>query len=171
VKSLLYCQEEVEAQYAEWVDARAGASSSESSDLDKTPFSVEAINEHLESSRNVLVQQAEARREKQEDDLSEAMMRAAALLGEIEQDYAAGVVLDTRKLEDSLTGLERLLNDSMLAVATASELETQRAVVKDQLKPYRNQMETAVYNQTFNNLLLKRLREQFAVPRLSLFYV
>jgi hypothetical protein len=171
VKSLLYCQEEVEAQYAEWVDARVGASSSESSDLDKTPFSVEAINEHLESSRNALVQQAEARREKQEDDLSEAMMRAAALLGEIEQDYAAGVVLDTRKLEDSLTGLERLLNDSMLAVATASELETQRAVVKDQLKPYRNQMETAVYNQTFNNLLLKRLREQFAVPRLSLFYV
>jgi hypothetical protein len=171
VKSLLYCQEEVEAQYAEWVDARVGASSSESSDLDKTPFSVEAINEHLESSRNALVQQAEARREKQEDDLSEAMMRAAALLGEIEQDYAAGVALDTRKLEDSLTGLERLLNDSMLAVATASELETQRAVVKDQLKPYRNQMETAVYNQTFNNLLLKRLREQFAVPRLSLFYV
>jgi hypothetical protein len=171
VKSLLYCQEEVEAQYAEWVDARVGASSSESSDLDKTPFSVEAINEHLESSRNALVQQAEVRREKQEDDLSEAMMRAAALLGEIEQDYAAGVALDTRKLEDSLTGLERLLNDSMLAVATASELETQRAVVKDQLKPYRNQMETAVYNQTFNNLLLKRLREQFAVPRLSLFYV
>jgi hypothetical protein len=171
VKSLLYCQEEVEAQYAEWIDARVGASSSESSDLDKTPFSVEAINEHLESSRNALVQQAEARGEKQEDDLSEAMMRAAALLGEIEQDYAAGVALDTRKLEDSLTGLERLLNDSMLAVATASELETQRAVVKDQLKPYRNQMETAVYNQTFNNLLLKRLREQFAVPRLSLFYV
>jgi hypothetical protein len=32
-------------------------------------------------------------------------------------------------------------------------------------------MEPAVYNQTFDNLLLKRLREQFAVPRLSLFYV
>jgi hypothetical protein len=117
------------------------------------------------------VQLAEARREKQEDDLSEAMMRAAALLGEIEQDLASGAPLDTRKLEDSLTGLERLLNDSMLSVATGSELEMQRAAVKDQLKPYRNQMDTAVYTQTFNNLLLKRLREQFAVPRLSLFYV
>ena len=59
----------------------------------------------------------------------------------------------------------------MLAVASAGELEVLKAAVKDQLKPYRNQMETAVYNQTFNNLLLKRLREQFAVPRLSLFYV
>ena len=172
VKSLLYCQEEVEAQYAEWVDARVGASSAtNSSDLDKTPFSVEAINEHLESSRNALVQVAEARRQKQEDDLSEAMMRAAALLGEIERDLATGAQLDTRKLEDSLTGLERLLNDAMLSVASATELDIQRSAVKDQLKPYRNQMETAIYNQTFNNLLLKRLREQFAVPRLSLFYV
>jgi hypothetical protein len=43
--------------------------------------------------------------------------------------------------------------------------------VKDQLKPYRTQMEAAAYKQTFDNLLLKRLREHFAVPRLSLFYV
>jgi hypothetical protein len=43
--------------------------------------------------------------------------------------------------------------------------------VKDQLKPYRAQMEAAVYKQTFDNLLLKRLREHFAIPRLSLFYV
>jgi hypothetical protein len=32
-------------------------------------------------------------------------------------------------------------------------------------------MEPAVYKQTFDNLLLKRLREQFTVPRLSLFYL
>lgn len=173
VKSLLYCQEEVEAQYAEWNEARVGSSSSQNTtaDLDKTPFSLDAISEHLQRSHDSLVQLAEARRQNQEDDLSEAMTRAAALLSEIEQDLAGGAPLDTRLLEDSLTGLERLLNDSMLAVASATELETQRAVVKEQLKPYRNHMETAVYNQTFNNLLLKRLREQFAVPRLSLFYV
>ena len=172
VKSLLYCQEEVEAQYAEWNDARVGASSSSAvSYSEQTPFSLEAISEHLQSCRTTLVQLAEARRRQQEDDLSEAMTRAATLLAEIEQDLAGGAPLDTRKLEDSLTGLERLLNDSMFAVASDEELETQKAAVKEQLKPYRSEMETAVYNQTFNNLLLKRLREQFAVPRLSLFYV
>jgi hypothetical protein len=172
VKSLLYCQEEVEAQYAEWTDARVGASSSSgSSDSDQTPFSLEAISEHLQRSRTTLVQLAEARRQNQEDDLSEAMTRAASLLGEIEKDLEAGAPLDTRKLEDSLTGLERLLNDSIFAVAAPSDLEAQKNAVKEQLKPYRNQMEAAIYNQTFNNLLLKRLREQFAVPRLSLFYV
>jgi hypothetical protein len=59
----------------------------------------------------------------------------------------------------------------MLKVIPASELDALKSGIKDQLKPYRSQMETAVYNQTFDNLLLKRLREQFNVPRLSLFYV
>jgi hypothetical protein len=169
VKSLLYCQEEVEAQYAEWTDARVGASSSDNTDAEKTPFSHDAVTEHLQTNRDLLLEAAAARRP--EDDLSEAMTRVAALLGEIEQDLVAGVSLNTRMLEDSLTGLERLLNDSMFAVASNDELEKQKTAVKDQLKPYRNHMETEIYNQTFNNLLLKRLREQFAVPRLSLFYV
>jgi len=56
-------------------------------------------------------------------------------------------------------------------VITAADLDALKNGVKDQLKPYRSQMEAAVYNQTFDNLLLKRLREQFAIPRLSLFYV
>jgi hypothetical protein len=169
VKSLLYCQEEIEAQFAEWNEARVGASSANDNNAsDKTPFSLEAISEHLQRNRDALLEVAAARKA---DDLSEAMTRAAALLTEIDQDLVSGAPLDTRKLEDSLGGLERLLNNSMFAVASEAELETQKTAVKEQLKPYRNHMETSVYNQTFNNLLLKRLREQFAVPRLSLFYV
>jgi hypothetical protein len=106
-----------------------------------------------------------------EDDLSEALARAAALLVEIENDFASGATMDTRKLEDSLTGLERMLNDAMLSVVDKDVLSELKQEVKDQLKPYRSQMEAAAYKQTFDNLLLKRLREQFAVPRLSLFYV
>jgi hypothetical protein len=170
VKTLLYCQEEVEAQYAEWIEARVGSSSeSPEPDSDKTPFSFAAISEHLQRSRNSLSELVESR--KQDDDLSEALTRAAALLGDIEKDFASGATLDTRKLEDSLTGLERLLNDSMLSVASSGTLDELKKGVKDQLKPYRAQMDAAVYKQTFDNLLLKRLREQFAVPRLSLFYV
>jgi hypothetical protein len=98
-------------------------------------------------------------------------MRAVALLGDIEKDFASGARLDTRKLEDSLTGLERMLNDAMLSVAGSSTLDEFNKGVKDQLKPYRSQMDAAAYKQTFDNLLMKRLREQFAIPRLSLFYV
>jgi hypothetical protein len=174
VKSLLYCQEEVEAQFAEWSEARVGASASPApanTDSDATPFSADAINEHLHQSRETLSELEQTRRKKGEDDFTEALGRAAALLADIEKDFASGATLDTRKLEDSLTGLERMLNDSMLAVVTATTLAELKAAVKDQLKPYRAYMEAAVYNQTFNNLLMKRVREHFAVPRLSLFYV
>jgi hypothetical protein len=169
VKTLLYCQEEVEAQFAEWVDARVGASEqTDRAETDNTPFSAGAVSEHLQRCHSELVHLSKSRKE---DDLSEALSRAAALLQEISDDVTENAVLDTRRLEDSLTGLERMLNEAMLAVITSTELDALKSGVKDQLKPYRNQMESAVYNQTFDNLLLKRLREQFAVPRLSLFYV
>ena len=172
VKSLLYCQEEVEAQYAEWVEARVGSSPGSDTaepDSDKTPFSFAAITEHLKRARSALAELARTRNK--EDDLSEALTRATVLLVDIENDFASGATLDTRKLEDSLTGLERMLNDAMLLVADKDGLDELRKEVKDQLKPYRTQMEAAAYKQTFDNLLLKRLREQFAIPRLSLFYV
>lgn len=170
VKTLLYCQEEVEAQYEEWLDSRVGAGSepTDAAESEKTPFSAAAIAEHLQRCHSELVRLSQSRKE---DDFTEALARAAALLQEIHDDFSANAVLDTRRLEDSLTGLERMLNDAMLVVIPAAELDTLKSGIKDQLKPYRSQMETAVYNQTFDNLLLKRLREQFAVPRLSLFYV
>jgi hypothetical protein len=137
-------------------------------ETDKTPFSATAISEHLQRCHGELVRLSRSRRE---DDLSEALTRAASLLEEIQDDLSERGVLDTRRLEDSLTGLERMLNEAMLAVVSVTELDALTSGVKDQLKPYRSQMEAAVYKQTFDNLLLKRLREQFAVPRLSLFYV
>jgi hypothetical protein len=170
VKTLLYCQEEVEAQYAEWVEAHVGSSpASPEPESGKTPFSFAAITEHLQRCRSALSELAQSR--KQEDDLSEAIKRAVALLADIENDFVSGATLDTRKLEDSLTVLERLLNDSMLSVASSSTLDELKKGVKDQLKPYKAQMDGPVYKQTFDNLLLKRLREQFSMPRLSLFYV
>ena len=172
VKSLLYCQEEVEAQFAEWVEARVGSSraSENEPDSDKTPFSFAAISEHLNRNRTALSELATSRRRQGEDDLSEALERAVTLLSAIESDLNSAA-LETRRLEDSLTGLERMLNDAMIAVVSADELAELKKEVTDQLKPYRSQMEAAVYKQTFDNLLLKRLREQFAIPRLSLFYV
>ena len=169
VKSLLYCQEEVEAQYAEWVEAHVGSSTAAEPDSDKTPFSFEAITQHFARLHVELTLLARSR-EKQ-DDFYEVLCRAAALFIEIENDFRSGATVDTRKLEDSLTGLERMLNDAMFSVVDKDWLDQLKKELKDQLKPYRTQMEAAAYKQTFDNLLLKRLREHFAIPRLSLFYV
>lgn len=172
VKTLLYCQEEVEAQFAEWVESHVGSgdeNSESETESDKTPFSFAAVTEHLERSRKALSELVRSRT--QEDDLSEALTRSVALLVDIEKDFKSSTTLDTRRLEDSLTGLERMLNDSMFLVVSSTTLEELKNGIKEQLKPYRSQMDAAVYKQTFENLLLKRVREQFGMPRLSLFYV
>ncbi len=177
IKSLLYCQEEVEAQFAEWREARVGAGDSEeqgqNGDQPETvgPFTRAAILEHLQRGRISLVAARQRRMITGADDFSDALERAAALLSKLEQDLAPTTGLDAQKLETSLTGLERMLSDSVRLVAGAEDIATIEREVKEQLKPYRKQMEPAAYQQTFANLLLKRLREQYGLPRLSLFYL
>ena len=181
VKSLVYCQEEVEAQYAEWRESRVGAGETEEQDdaqqkshAAALPFSRAAIVEHLQRGQARL-QEARAgyldRNETHEDDFSDALERAAALLRELEQDFVVSALPDAQKLEDSLTGLERMLSDAVRSAAGSEQLAAIEHEVNEQLKPYRKHMESAVYQQTFDNLLLKRLREQFGIPRLSLFYL
>src|SRR2546430_2056372 len=77
---------------------------------------------------------------------------------------------DAEKLEDSLTSLEKMLDESLRANISSSELATARAASEEQLQPYRSRMERAVFEQTLDNLLLKRLRDAHGLPRLSLFY-
>lgn len=176
VKSLLYCQEEVEAQYAEWTEARigagdAGSSEKESQENEHLPFSRAAILDHLNLAKRALLGTIRQKRHAGQDILSEALERGACLLQELINDFSESVTPDARRLEDSLTGLERMLSDAVRAIVSEEQLESIRSEVVEQLRPYRTQMDKAVYQQTLDNLMLKRLREQFSVPRLSLFYL
>ena len=172
VKTLLYCQEEVEAQYAEWLQSRVGSQDTEAPTVDesKSPFPREAVLAHLVRSLDQLEQLAADRR-KTNDALSEALSRAAALLSEIRDDYASAAQPEARKLEDSLTGIERLLDDGIRLSISDNDLAFASAEIEAQVKPYKRQMDKPAFEQTRENLLRKRLREHFGVPRLSLFFL
>jgi hypothetical protein len=173
VKSLLYCQEEVEAQYAEWLESRVGGHEEPEAGAglspDASPFSREVVLAHLARSLDALAELGKAR--KKQDELSEALARATALLSEIQDDYSSAARPDTRKLEDSLTGLDRLLDSAINASIPAEQLETSIQAVDLQIKPYKRHMDKTAFQQTRDNLLRRRLREHFGVPRLSLFYL
>ncbi|HLE62358.1 MAG TPA: hypothetical protein VI750_04420 [Pyrinomonadaceae bacterium] len=176
VKSLLYCQEEVEAQYAEWNEARVGHTEEEGPaeprvEREQLPFSRDSILEHLNLAKGALLSILEQRRRHGEDNFSEVLERSTRLLEELIDDFSESLAPDTRRLEDSLTGLERMLSDALKTIISKEQLESFRAEIVEQLRPYRAHMNKAVYQQTLDNLLLKRLREEFAVPRLSLFYL
>ena len=171
VKTLLYCQEEVEAQYAEWLESRVGShdDKSEPAESGATPFSRDAVLNHLGRSLEE-IQQLAARRTV-EDTLAEAFARAVSLLTEIRDDYASSSHPDTRRLEESLTGIDRLLDDSIRAVVAEHEFAATLSEIESQLKPYKRQMDKPTFEQTRDNLMRKRLRDHFGVPRLSLFYL
>lgn len=179
IKGLLYCQEEVEAQFAEWREARVGAGDSETQEQNgdepknegEGPFTRSAILDHLKQGRSDLVATRERRMKAGEDDFSDALGRAADQLAALEADIVSAPLLNAQKLETSLTGLERMLSDSVRSVAGVEELATIEREVKEQFRPYRKQMEPAAYKLTVDNFLLKRLREQYGLPRLSLFYL
>ncbi|MDQ1729366.1 MAG: hypothetical protein QOD33_1491 [Pyrinomonadaceae bacterium] len=175
IKSLLYCQEEVEAQFAEWREARVGAGDDASGAAAETnealPFSRMAILEHLQRGQLNLREGLTERLRSGTDDLTEALERAVALLGDLVDDFAAARQPDAQKLELSLSGLEHMLSDALRSVASVAEVAAIDLEVKEQLQPYRKHMDEESYRQTFANLRLKRLREQFRVPRLSLFYL
>lgn len=172
VKTLLYCQEEVEAQYAEWRESRVG-SHDEKAEVHPashtSPFSRDAILDHLARSLDEIQQLATKRKE--EDTFGEALARAAALLTEIRDDYSSSANPNTRKLEDSLTGIDRLLDDSIRAVVKETELASILSEIDSQIKPYKRHMDKPTLEQTRDNLVRKRLRDHFGVPRLSLFYL
>jgi hypothetical protein len=172
VKSLLYCQEEIEAQYAEWLESRVGATPEEAevaAEDEGLPFPRQAVLDYLQRGHQAL-EQTGARRDS-EDDLTEAISRVIDLLAELQKDFASSASPDARRLELSLTGLERTLSDALLRVVSQDEMAGAQKDVKEQLRPYRSHMDKAAYEQTFNNLLLKRLRESAGLPRLSLFYM
>jgi hypothetical protein len=172
VKSLLYCQEEVEAQFAEWLESQVGSDENTSDpvqDEEHLPFARPAVVEHLQRGRTQLTAIAES--SDAEETLKETIVRAIALLDELEKDFVATAMPSAQKLETSLTGIERMLSESISASISPERLLELKAEVKQQLKPYRSQMDQKVYEQTFESLLLKSLRETFRIPRLSLFYL
>jgi uncharacterized membrane-anchored protein YhcB (DUF1043 family) len=183
VKTLLYCQEEVEAQYAEWLETRVGASepaadvisdgaiATDTGDANpSSPFARPAILRHLQRVRAELEIIADQLNE-QTSGLHEALARATSLLEELETDFAGPAGESAQKLEVSLTGIERMLNEALHSTTEPESLAAHQREVKTQLRPYKSHMEPAAYALTFENLLLKRLREEFGIPRLSLFYL
>jgi len=189
VKSLLYCEEEVEAQYAEWrerqqgaraveaehsasVEANgqngAGVSSDENAGL---PFPRAAIQAHLAECHAQLKQAHASRCATSSDELCEALARAAARLAELEANFARSVRPNAEQLEAALTDLDALLERTITAHLPAEQVRARRKQAEEQLRPYRARMARATFEQTRDNLLAKLLREDCGVPRLSLFYL
>lgn len=153
IKGLLYCREEVEAQFKEWNEMQAGKMKDES----PVEFPPERIVEHIEE---VIAQLQRS----ENPDLREDIGRAIERLRQLTNEHSN----DLQTADHALSDIENLLEHALLTKVDATEIENE---VKLQLKPYKSQMEPDAYKQTSRVMMLKRLREEEGIPRLSLFYL
>ncbi|HYO90861.1 MAG TPA: hypothetical protein VEQ40_04465, partial [Pyrinomonadaceae bacterium] len=126
---------------------------------------------HLHDARSQLLRICEQRKKSRPSDLCDTLTRAAARLERLENDFAQARRPQAEQLEASLTNLEKMLNEALRSNVKAEEMSAARTATAASLQPYQSRMERDTYEQTFENLLLKRLRDEYELPRLSLFYL
>jgi hypothetical protein len=169
VKSLFYCKEEIEAQFAEWLETQVGASNgagngapTAESEKPETGelFSRAAVETHLEK---VSADLARAVERTADVDLRETFERVLNRLTELAGNYETA-----EKLEESLEKLDALVDESLLKQSDTTHL---KAATEKNLASYRGKMDADVYRRTFDLMILKTLREQSEIPRLSLYYL
>jgi hypothetical protein len=159
IKSLFYCREEVEAQFAEWTAAQVGGHGEGNGQLEGN-FSKDAVVEHIEKA-------AASLRAIDEPGLREDLDRAAARLDEL----LANLGDDFEHIDRTLYDVESFLDRSMLTNTDKEHLKKVKKEVASQLKLYKSAMDAEAYKNTFDLMLLKCLREDLGIPRLGLFYL
>lgn len=180
VKTLVYCQEEVEAQFAEWVESQVGAATTAEESSDEAhatvgkaaslPFPRDTIAEHLARGLSALRELA-ADPAAENPALAEAIGRALTRLESVVADFHQAASPNAERLEADLTGIEQLVHPALMAYLPAEELAVARNTAKEQLKSYKSNMEKVVYEQTRDGLALKQILTQRKLPRLSLFFI
>jgi len=158
IKGLMYCREEVEAQFAEWSERQIGKS--DGSETTSTEFSREQIEKHITEAIDKLSSPAN---KAISEDLSRAAERLRELLADLTDDHEA--------IDGSLADIEKLLDRSLLENSDPERLKSIRKNAVSELKAYRSKMEKTAYEDTIKLFVLKKLREDENIPRLGLFYL
>ncbi|MGI8813590.1 MAG: hypothetical protein ACR2IH_13830 [Pyrinomonadaceae bacterium] len=158
IKGLLYCREEIEAQYAEWLDSQTGK------DDEKLPADSNREMDDIESGiDNAIEMLSRSTGSELAEDIERCVERLRSLRADMTGDLEA--------LDKSLSDIEKVLDLALLSKADKLHLTRLEAEIAVELKPYKKAMDADAYKSTFDLMLLKRLREDAGVPRLGLFYL
>ncbi|MFZ1699817.1 MAG: hypothetical protein WBO10_06760 [Pyrinomonadaceae bacterium] len=160
IKSLFYCREEIEVQYKEWLTSQTGKGDEAADAADTNGFSVDSIASHI--SRSI-----EELRANSAEAIREDVLRAVARLEELSKNLRDNF----EAVDGTLGDIEKLLDRAMLTNWDREHLKSLEKETAGQLRAYKAGMEPDAYKNTFDLMLLKRLREEADIPRLGLYYL
>jgi hypothetical protein len=182
VNSIFYCQQQVESTYAEHRLAQVGGeAASKPSGAGELSPSDETAKEEV-FPRDVLF----GFLSRCDDELRAATSRAAAAgrtgledvikrsrgrLKDITVEIEGSPRVDAEALERDLDGIDRMILAAARECLGEEELKKLRSEAESHLRSYRKKMDKAIYEQTVQNFISRRLRELNNIPRMSLFYL
>ena len=176
VSSLFYCQPAVEEAYQQYLESHIGGHHENGASEAAAPAPEEtngfatgniklALDEWHETLTRLSISFAE------DVLLAEAFDRAARRLEEISHDLSQPSDDLLGQLDSDLNLIESFLLAAIQRHASAEKLTELHAAAEKDLKNYRKGMDKEVYEQTLNNWVARKLRDEYRVPRLSLFYL
>lgn len=179
INSLFYCHDSVMAEYANYVEAHVGESSTspqstpaghvaetsgETDAPDKTEV-VEFISARISEIKTL------AEKQYLSESTLEGIHRVLARLDEIIRDLQASARFDPETLERDLG-----MADDLLVAELRTAIETERitqweAEAKMELKVYRKRLSKEIYERIRENFIRRKIRLMFNVEELSLFHL
>jgi hypothetical protein len=179
VNNMFYCQQAVEASFAEYRlaqvggggQAQEGADSREQPASDQSAFPKEVILEFLARCEEELRAIGSRSSDDGRFEIADAIARARARLTEIVLEIIGSTRVDAEGLERDLDAIDRMILETAIRERGEDEIKKLRIEAESQLRSYRKKMDKAIYEQTVQNFVSRRLREINNIPRLSLFYL
>jgi hypothetical protein len=186
VNSVFYCQQEVESSFADYRLAQVGSSPGDEKEKQgrkRSAKSKGAEGEAVEAFPKPVLLDFLARSDGElkaaaalastagRDEIENAIERARARLIEIAREVEISTQVNAEAIEHDLDAIDRMILQAAIKACGEGGLEGIRHEAETQLQPYRKKMDKAIYQQTVQNFVSRRLRETNNVPRLSLFYL
>ncbi len=157
VSTLAYCSNAVEENFANWSASQIGANSGVS--LNDEP-QLTAVADYI---RQCIDQLLCVERPEMRQAIEAAIQRLTAISASLSQDM--------QSIDEALMDVENALARAMSASLQQDERERLERSVTGHLATYKKDMTDEAYQNTFDLMYMKSLRDSVGVPRLGLFYL
>lgn len=180
VNSIFYCQQAVEASFAQYRLAQVGGpepqseqrgDSASATERARTAFPKEVVLDFLARCDKELCTAHNNASSEGRTAVEDAIARGRARLAEIVAEIKGSTEINAEALERDLDAIDRMILEGAVAAQGEDGIRKVRAEAQSQLRSYRRKMDKAIYEQTLQNFISRRLRDLNGIPRLSLFYL
>src|SRR5262245_4277750 len=167
ITSLLYCKRIVKSEYKRHLKSMEGADASPS--IEPPPADIEQFLEKL--AMGLAESESKAVEAGNEGLAAMLKLRESELRNQILDPFRANPAMDRQRVEEQLTGIEKNMEQLLLQIVPATDLDRYKEDSMRELKSFEEKLEFGVYQEMLRRSLIKNVRKQYNIPRLSLFYM